>query len=55
MPRALSKDKIRKITAAEAMRRIDKAQRRENSTPPRPYTPDLVPRKRKNAIQRSKR
>ena len=25
---------------------MDKALRRENSTPPKPYTPDLMPRKR---------
>ena len=38
--------KRRKITAVEATRRMDKALRRENSTPPKPYTPDLMPRKR---------
>ena len=37
--------KRRKITAVEATRRMDKSLRRENSTPPKPYTPDLVPRK----------
>jgi len=36
----------RKITAAEVARRKDKALKRENSTPPNPYTPDLVRRKR---------
>jgi hypothetical protein len=38
--------KLGKITAVEATRRMDKALRRANSTPPKPYTPDLIPRKR---------
>lgn len=28
---------------------MDKARKRENATPPKPYTPDLVPRKGKPA------
>ena len=37
--------KRRKIGVVEATRRMDKALKRENATPPKPYTPDLVPRK----------
>lgn len=33
----------RKIDIGEATRRMDKAAKRENSSPPKPYTPDLVP------------
>ncbi len=39
--------KRRKIGVVEATRRMDKALKRENATPPKPYTPDLVPRKGK--------
>ena len=41
--------KRRKIGVVEATRRMDKALKRENATPPKPYTPDLVPRKDKSA------
>ena len=41
--------KRRKIGVVEATRRMDKALKRENATPPKPYTPDLVPRKDKPA------
>ncbi len=41
--------KRRKIGVVEATRRMDKALKRENATPPKPYTPDLVPRKGKPA------
>ncbi len=41
--------KRRKIGIVEATRRMDKALKRENATPPKPYTPDLVPRKKVRA------
>jgi hypothetical protein len=41
--------KRRKIDVVEATRRMDKSLKRENATRPKPYTPDLVPRKDKPA------
>ena len=41
--------KRRKIGVVEATRRMDKALKRENATPPKPYTPDLVARKDNSA------